>query len=284
MKVAILGAGAYGRALGKIVRENGHATKFYDPWKFPERRLDETLEWSEVIILVTPADTVKKLLKQFPAEERKKALVVATKGLMEPEVTFAKHEIVELVSGPGFASEILRDKKVKLTVACEGAMNKGTYAEKLLAGKQVMMDKTEDVKGVALLSGLKNIYAIEAGRRGVEFKTEEFEEYIKDVIREAEKFLLYNGGFLETVRLSAGVGDFVLTCGSEMSRNYRFGQKMTEVGAKWGRKRELREFLKEYTVEGVHAARDIERLGLAVPREAEILRDSIRRIQDAIKY
>ena len=291
MKVAILGAGAYGRALGKVARDNGHATKFFDPFKFPERSLEAVLEWAEVVLLATPAEVARKLLGQFPVPEREKSLVVATKGLMNLAI-YRDFRWVELVSGPGFASEILRGKKVKLTVATQmgrtvGSSETGeaseaggkseTVAERVLAGEQVKFDSTEDARGVALLSGLKNIYAIEAGRRGLEFGTDEFKEHIHDALCEAEKMLLYNGGFLETVRLNAGVGDFVLTCGSRESRNYRLGELMRMRGER-GRKREIRLFLKNNTVEGLHAAREIKRLGLAVPRELEILPDILRRI------
>lgn len=261
MKVAILGAGAYGRALGKVARDNGHATKFFDPFKFPERSLEEVLEWAEVVLLATPAEAAQKLLGQFPASGREKPLLVATKGLMDLAI-YRDFRWVELVSGPGFASEILSGKKIKLTVATAGE----SYAEELFGGEQVSFDKTEDIKGVAMLSGLKNIYAIEAGRRRLEANTEEFKEYIYDALREVEKFLLYNGGFLETTRLNAGVGDFVLTCGSRESRNYQFGESFDK------------RFLKNNTVEGIHAAREVKRLGLFVPRELEILPDVLRRI------
>ena len=308
MKVAILGAGAYGGALSKILRANGNATKFFDPWKFPERSLEEVLAWAEAALLVTPAEAVKRLLGQFPAEAQQKPLIVATKGVMDLSL-YANFEHVELISGPGFASEILQNKKIKLTVATwtgragwecwgeeakltnEGEKNKNgesgktneSLAERLFEGEQVKFDKTEDAKGVAMLSGLKNIYAIEAGRRGLKYGTGEFKGYIHAALKEAEKFLLYNGGFLETVRLSAGVGDFVLTCGSRESRNYRFGERLGgEVSYKLGgareKKRKIKEFLRDNTVEGVHAAKEIARLGLFVPRELEILPDILRRI------
>lgn len=277
MKVAILGAGAYGRALGKLARESGHATRFFDPFRFPERGLEEVLEWGEAVILAAPAEAARKLLGQFPAPEREKPLIVATKGLIDLTI-YNRFSHVELISGPGFASEILRGKRVKLTVTG------GDVAEKILNTQQVAFDQTEDKRGVALLSGLKNIYAIEAGRRGLKNGSEEFKEYIFQAVREAEKILLYNGGFVETARLNAGVGDFVLTCGSRESRNYRLGELLAAGGArKLGEKKIIKRFLRENTVEGVFAAREIERTGVFVPREAEILTDSLRRIKDATK-
>jgi len=77
---------------------------------------------------------------------------------------------------------------------------------------------------------------------------------------------------------------FVLTCGSRESRNYRLGELLAAEGArKLGEKKIIKRFLRENTVEGVFAAREIERTGVFVPREAEILTDSLRRIKDATK-
>ena len=272
MKVAIMGAGAYGRALGAVARRVGHATKFFDPFVFPERKLVDVLSWAEVILLVTPAGAVEKLLKQFPAEAYQKPLIVATKGVMNLE-NYEKFGKFELISGPGFAEEILHGDRAKLTVATAGATAMKTLAEEIFKGEQITFDKTEDVRGVAILSGLKNIFAIEAGRREILKGEEEFKEYIFQVLEEAQKVFIFNGGFLETARLSAGVGDFVLTCGSEMSRNYQFGQVLKTRNG-WAR----REFLRENTVEGVFAAEEIRRCGLAIPRELEILPDILRRI------
>ena len=170
-----------------------------------------------------------------------------------------------------------------LTVAGRGASQGKTLSEELLTTTYLKFDKTEDVSGVAFLSGLKNIYAIEAGRRGLAFGSAVFKEYVADVAKECEKFLLYNRGFVETVRLSAGLGDLVLTCGSSASRNYQFGELLGGRRRIAERKKLARRFLSENTVEGVYAVKEIEKRGLAVPKENEILIDAMRRIKNVIK-
>ncbi len=155
---------------------------------------------------------------------------------------------------------------------------------------------------MAILSGLKNIYAIEAGRRGLAGKKDEFKEFISDVYRETERVLLYNGAFIETARLAAGLGDYVLTCGSERSRNYQFGQLLGRLTKRGSTLRQInndpdaeldldfrhnssvvKKFLRTTTVEGVFATKEIDRVGLAIPKEAEILIDVSRRIKNAVK-
>ena len=103
---------------------------------------------------------------------------------------------------------------------------------------------------------------------------------------------------MESIRLNAGVGDYVLTCGSEKSRNYQFGKRLREFENEQGRSRRMLlgvwrasrdERLKKMirprgmTIEGLTAARRIERGELFVPREIEILPDILRRIKHDIK-
>ena len=304
MKIGILGAGAFGEALGGVLKRGGQTVYYYDPFKFPERELGDVLDFAEVILLATPAEVAPRVLRSFPEQALVKPLIVATKGVMDVGI-YEKFRKMELISGPGFAKQLNEGKKIKLTVAGRGILSGGearleseseggVLAERIFCGgmadgsAQITFDKTEDVAGVAMLSGLKNIFAIEAGRRRLEKNSEEFKEYILITLREAQKFLLFNGGFMETARLAAGVGDFVLTCGGEESRNYRFGKEflrqITGRGNNLQRGVNPRKIRAEIgTVEGLSAAREIERLGLFVPRELEILPDILRRIKNAVE-
>ena len=282
MRIGILGAGAYGSAMSGVLRDNGHKVKLFDPYRLPDTSLEETVKYAQVLMIATPAEVISGLFKRFPSEAYEKPVIILTKGVMalEPWENFQYYEIV---SGPGFAEEICKHKRTKLTVTARGALEGKTLSEELFTNSYIKFDKTDDRIGVALLSGLKNIYAIESGRRGLASQSADFKEYAADVARECEKFLLYNGGFVETVRLSAGLGDIVLTCGSDQSRNYQFGNLLGGRRRVMERKRLVRKFLRENTVEGVFAAKQIDRLGLTVPKEAEILADATKRIKNAVK-
>ena len=282
MRIGMLGAGAYGVVIAKLLRANGHRVKFYDPYRYPEVLLDEVVKYAQVLFVATPAEVVSWILKQMPAATYEKPLIVLTKGVMDLKV-WKDFKYYEIVSGPGFAEEIERGKKVTLTVAARGALSGTTLSEDLLLSGQVKFDKTEDLAGVAMLSGLKNIYAIEAGRRGLAFGSADFKAYIASVARECERFLLHNGGFVETVRLSVGLGDLVLTCGSEQSRNYQFGQLLGGRRKILERRRLTRKFLSETTVEGVFAMKEILRKDLMIPKENEILTSVIRRVKNVTK-
>ncbi|MBR3319690.1 hypothetical protein IKG20_00045 [Candidatus Saccharibacteria bacterium] len=282
MKIGMLGAGAYGSAIADVLRENGHKVKFYDPYRLPDSSLADVVERSQVLFIATPAEVVSGLIKQMPPVAFERPLIILTKGVMDLKV-WEDFRYYEIVSGPGFAEEIKRKKRTKLTVAAHGAFNGTTLAEDLLSNSYIKLDKTDDVLGVALLSGLKNIYAIESGRRGLSFGSADFKEYLTEVARECEQFLLHNGGFMETVRLSAGLGDLVLTCGSEESRNYSFGKLLGGRRKILERKRLVRRYLRETTVEGIFAAKAIDEYDLFVPKENEILENAVRRIKNATK-
>ena len=282
MRIGILGAGAYGSAMSEVLRDNGHKVKLFDPYRLPDTSLEETVKYAQVLVIATPAEVISGLIKQLPPEAFAKPTIILTKGIMALD-PWENFEYYEIISGPGFADEIRRRKRVKLTVAAHGALEGMTLSEELFTNSYVKFDKTNDILGVALLSGLKNIYAIESGRRGLASQSVDFKEYVADVARECEKFLLYNGGFVETVRLSAGLGDLVLTCGSEQSRNYQFGNLLGGRRHVIERKRLTRKFMRENTVEGVFAAKAIEKLGLSMPKEAEILADTMKRIKNVIK-
>lgn len=282
MKIGILGAGAYGSALGNVLRENGHSVKFFDPYRLPNSSLEGVVRYAQVLIFATPAEVVSGLIKQLPEEAFLKPAIITTKGIMtlEPWENFQYYEII---SGPGFASEIAARHRTRLTVAAKSALEGQTLSEEIFLNSYLKFDKTEDRLGVALLSGLKNIYAIESGRRGLAFGSKDFKDFIADVARECEQFLLLNGGFVETVRLSAGLGDLVLTCGSEESRNYTLGTFLGGRRRIAERKRLVRRYLRETTVEGVFAAKFIDKEGLALPKDLEILTDIKGRIKNATK-
>ncbi|MBR2587131.1 hypothetical protein IKE71_02005 [Candidatus Saccharibacteria bacterium] len=283
MKIGVLGAGSFGAAIAGVLRDNGHTVKFFDPYKYPAISLEETSRWAKILVLAVPSTSVPALIKLMPKSAFQKPLLIATKGIMTLKY-WEKFDYFELISGPGFADDIRKRKRTRLTVAARGAEKGTTLSEDLLETSYLKFDKTEDLLGVALLSGLKNIYAIESGRQNLAFGSRDFKDFVARAAKESERFLLLNGGFVETVRKNAGLGDLVLTCGGEKSRNFCFG---TLLGGRRGnleRKRLVKNFLKETTVEGVAAVKELERRDLFIPRENEILKDAIKRIKSVTKH
>ena len=247
-RITVLGKGAFGSALGKILTENGNSVTFYDP--VLDVLLEDTLNGAEVLVLVAPSAAIWELLPRLP---KNLPLIVATKGLMSCE-PFEEFKEFQILSGPGFA----RDLKEQMTTTLTAT---GEIVADLFERPYLKFDFTNDKKGVILCGSLKNVYAILAGRLGLEPGSEEHEQYLAEATEEMRAILAANGCDPETVSLSCGVGDLALTC-TPSSRNYQFGTKLAKDPTAQP----------EETVEGVSALKRIERGELKVPEEAFRLR------------
>ena len=69
MKVTFLGAGVYGKALGNLAESNGHEVKYYDPYKFPDIKLEDVAKARDLIIYAAPAGAVFELASELPDPE-----------------------------------------------------------------------------------------------------------------------------------------------------------------------------------------------------------------------
>lgn len=254
MRIAVLGAGAFGTALGNILVKNGHKVVYYDP-KIIDVQLEDVLDGAEVMVLAVPSGVVQDILSYLPTD---KTLIVATKGVLTPE-PFEKFENWIVLSGPGFAGDIEKGKSTKLTATSKEIIN-------LFSTDYLKFDSTTDKKGVLMCGALKNTYAILAGILDLKPGTGEHEKFLKDVTKEMGLILEMNGADAKTVNLACGEGDLRITC-YYPSRNYEFGQIL----------RDNPEAIPEKTVEGVPALKRIKEGEILVPENAVILRDLIGR-------
>ena len=81
MKTLVLGAGAFGTALGQILTENGHKVKYYDPVLGVS--LEDCLDDVEILVLVTPSFALSNLLPKLPHDL---PMIVATKGILDTRI------------------------------------------------------------------------------------------------------------------------------------------------------------------------------------------------------
>lgn len=214
MKIAIIGAGAYGTALGGVLKTNGYKIEYYDPLLLPDVWLDEVVEGASAVLLVAPSMALPELLPILPKEL---SLIVATKGILDTAV-FSDFTDVSVISGPGFADDIKAGKETCLTVTDERLM-------RMFAANFIKFDLTSDVRGVLMCGALKNVYAMLAGYLGLLPGGPGYEEFIDEVLGEMRELLEANGADGETVELYCGVGDLRLTCDTP-SRNYQYGAKL----------------------------------------------------------
>ena len=253
MKVAILGAGAFGTALGGILADKGYDIDYYDS-KVERERLSDVLEAAKYIVLAVPSQAAPYLLPYLPKE---RPLVVATKGFLDDH-NFVDFKDYMVLSGPGFADDIKAGKETHLTATDK-------RVAELFGTKFLDFDFTTDTKGVLMCGALKNIYALLAGLLNLKAGTELHERFLTEVAEEMKALLLANGAEPTTVNLECGVGDLRLTC-NYPSRNYEFGQIL----------RKNPKAVPEKTVEGLTALSKVKKGEIKVPKEARHLKDLIR--------
>ncbi len=248
MKIAIVGAGAFGTALGGILATNGYDIDYYDS-RTKEERLHDVVGDSDYILLAIPSKAVPYVLPHLPHEI---PLIVATKGILSAK-TFEDFKDYMVLSGPGFADDIKAQKPTYLTFTDK-------RLSELLRADYLFYDETDDENGVLMCGSLKNVYAIQAGILGLERDSKEWNTYINNVCAEMKSILAHNGASSSTVDLYCGVGDLKLTCGYP-SRNYEFGDKYRLDNS----------YEPEKTVEGLSAIKKILNHEIIVPDDVMIL-------------
>ena len=132
MKIAIMGAGAFGTALGGILADKGYDIDYYDS-KVEREKLSDVLKGAKYILLAVPSKAMPYVLPYLP---KNIPLIVATKGVLSDK-TFAGFKDYMVLSGPGFADDIKAGKKTKLTATDERIIN-------LFGTEYLSFDYTDD--------------------------------------------------------------------------------------------------------------------------------------------
>ena len=252
--IAVLGAGAWGAALAILLARNGQAVRL---WDVDLKRLEQlqaervllgvtlpanlmicvTLEdaVSDVrdICLVVPSFAFPAVLQQLkPLVPENVRFVWGTKGLNPETGGFLHQEIysvfsdktpVAALSGPSFAKEVV----LNLPTAVSLAGNNPNFLESLsqrFMNNHFRVYINSDLIGLQLCGVVKNVMAIAVGiSDGKGFGANTRCALITRGLSELSRLCIALGGVKETALSLAGVGDLVLTCTDDQSRNRRFG-------------------------------------------------------------
>ncbi len=288
--IAVFGAGAWGTALAILLARNGHAVRLWgrtpekmarmqtercNPHALPDNAfpealtatsdLDQALHGADLALVVVPSEGFRDFIRRLaPHMTPGPRLACATKGL---EVGTAKrldeilneelpgHAPTAVISGPTFAREVAAGLPTAVTVASADH----TFAEQLmdwLHGPTFRAYRVDDVVGVELGGALKNVLAIAAGiADGLHFGANTRAALITRGLAEIMRLGDVVGARRETFMGLAGLGDLVLTCTDNQSRNRRFGLMLAE-----GKSTEEALAIINQAVEGLPSAREAWRL------------------------
>ncbi len=282
MKIAILGAGAWGSALAISLCKahevrlwarrpeacealaRARASAYLPGVRFPEplrieRDLAACIASSDLAIIATSTAGLRDVALALGRSHPDPALLWACKGF-ETASRSLPHQVlaqalpgavrVGALSGPSFALEVARGQPTALTIASRA----GDFAAQTAASlnsARLRIYSSDDLVGVELGGALKNVIAIAAGIcDGLELGRNARAALVTRGLAEIVRLGVAMGGLPETFMGLTGLGDLVLTCTGDLSRN-------RDVGLRLARGAALPEILAAigHVTEGVHSAR-----------------------------
>ena len=283
--VTVLGAGSWGSALAILLARNGDHVRlwardaellarlaarrenrrFLPGHRFPdtidfESDIEAAVDAAVMVVLAVPSHALRSLLVAAGFERRPPSLCACAskgfdpRGLGLPHQVFAEvcgeDAAFAVVSGPTFAAEIAAGSPAAVAVAAADPAVAEIVATHF-RGAHVRAYATDDVVGVEVGGAVKNVLAIAAGiADGLGFGANTRAALVTRGLAELMRLGEALGGRRETFMGLAGLGDLVLTCTDDKSRNRRFGLALARGATVAEAERSVGQ-----VVEGVGAAR-----------------------------
>lgn len=297
--ILVVGAGAWGTALANVFARGGSRTLLWDndadtiaaltarrrhPRFFVDIEMHPGIEPVASLaglpplmctVMVVPFQVMRDALATVHgAAVETAAIACASKGFELATLAMA-HEIVAAtwspampfaqLSGPNFAAEVMQDAPAAITVGARDTALGERLAE-AMHGSRFRAYSTDDVVAVEIGGALKNVIAIAAGiADGLGLGSNTRAALITRGLAEMARFGCARGGRMETFMGLSGMGDLVLTCTDDQSRNRRFGRALAPHGDTEAAAREVGAL-----VEGVATAAALARAGVANPTDMPI--------------
>lgn len=255
MNIAIIGSGSWGVALAVHLASLGHNVKI---WSFMEEERDlinnerkckflpglnlseniqcstnfeEVIKDSKFILHVTPSKFTRNIFKQYKQYVGNKPIIICSKGFEKETLETLDEVILEempeakvgVLSGPSHAEEVSIAIPTALVIASKHQNILKTIQDAFMSEK-IRIYTSNDVKGVELGGALKNIIAFCAGvAAGIGLGDNSFAALITRGLKEIARLGIELGGKEETFYGLSGLGDLIVTCLSEHSRNRKAG-------------------------------------------------------------
>jgi glycerol-3-phosphate dehydrogenase (NAD(P)+) len=252
MKIGVIGGGAWGTALAQVAAAGGdvllwaHERDVVDainrdhlnPIFLPDialspmiRATDDLADLAQcdALLVVTPAQHMRRILAAAPIGQRplmlcSKGIEADTMALMsEAAAQTCAEAPIAVLSGPTFAAEVARGLPTAVTLACAEEDVAVRLSERI-ARPGFRPYRSTDVVGAEIGGAVKNVLAIACGVvEGAGLGKNARAALIARGFAEMTRFGLARGARPETLAGMSGLGDLVLTCSSEQSRNFSLG-------------------------------------------------------------
>ena len=262
-KIGVIGAGSWGTTLANLMAEKGHRVDlwvreeevyqqikkervnkvFFPHLKLvsrlnPVRSYEEALSEKELVLLVVPSHVFREVLNHMkPHLGPEMSIMAATKGI-ENDTLKTMSQVAESVlskeftdrfsclAGPSFAKEVSLKYPTAVTIASPD-MNHAEGLQRLFYTEFFRVYTSQDLVGVQLCGSIKNVIAIAAGAAdGLNFGHNARAALITRGLAEITRLGVAMGANPLTFAGLAGMGDLVLTCTGDLSRNRTVGLKI----------------------------------------------------------
>ena len=262
LRVAVLGGGSFGTAIANIIAANSHSTYLW--MRSPEQAkecglkrenvrylpghrlceqlvitsdLAEAVSGSDLVFVSIPSHSFREVTRLIRPLLKADAIVISTAKGIESQGFTLMSQILEqelpdhrigVLSGPNFAKEIVAQQQTGTVIASENSAVI-SCVQSTLCSETFRVYANKDRYGVELGGALKNIYAIICGMAaalGAGQNTQAM--LLTRSLAEMGRFANLMGADPMTFLGLAGMGDLILTCTSNLSRNYRVGYALGE--------------------------------------------------------
>ncbi len=273
MKIGVIGAGSWGTTLANVLAKKGYDVTLWVFEKDLATRLTETkindlyldgtslspnlsytndlaeaAKESKVLVLVSPSQVMRHVLKELKPHLVEDCLLVSAAKGIENDSLLTMSEVLQEVlgedvaqrsaflSGPSFAKEVAAEQPTAVAVAAEN-MDVANQVQDLFSTDYFRVYTNQDVVGVEIGGAMKNVIALAAGvGDGLGFNHNARAALITRGLVEIARLGEAKGAQEATFSGLAGMGDLVLTCTGDLSRN-------RSVGVELGRGRKIDEIL-----------------------------------------
>ena len=275
LKIGVIGAGSWGTTLANVLAKKGCSVTLWVYEKDLAERLSEThindlyldgitlspnlsythdlveaVKGCQYLILVSPSQVMRPVLKQLAPHLADDCLLVSAAKGIENDTLMTMSEVLQEVlgtevsqrsaflSGPSFAREVAADQPTAVAVAAAN-LDVASRVQELFSTEYFRVYTNQDVIGVEIGGAMKNVIALAAGvADGLGFNHNARAALITRGLAEIARLGEALGAQEATFSGLAGMGDLVLTCTGDLSRN-------RSVGIELGRGRKLDEILKQ---------------------------------------
>lgn len=258
-RCAVIGYGSWATALVKIlveneqkvgwyirrddvieyIEENKHNPRYLQGVRFDVERLEISNDINhivseyDIIILAVPSAYLKMTLEPLTLPLKDKFVISAIKGIIPGDYITVTEYLnshykmrfanVGVIAGPCHSEEVALERLSYLTIVCKELENAEELCKKFRT-RYINANPSTDIYGAEYAAVLKNIYAIGAGICiGIGYGDNFLSVYTSNAVEEMNRFLNTSYPFDREVCLSAYLGDLLVTCYSQFSRNRTFG-------------------------------------------------------------